>query len=123
MAQADYNRIWAHMFDYFTNTWGLNNLLWNMDWYHGGRWSGGDVSHLYVGSQYVDIVSVDSTSLDIRPEEYANILAFGKPIGVGQDGADSADPTYVDNVYPQITNIRANLPRITHHIQFEKDGW
>ena len=123
MAQADYNRIWRHMFEYFTYTWGLNNLLWNQDWYHAGRWSGGDVSHLYVGIDLVDIVSVDSTSVDITPGEYANLLAFGKPIGVGQDGADSSDPTFVDDVGPQIDNIRAHLPRITHHVQFEKDGW
>src|SRR5262249_27078636 len=84
MSQPDYVRIWRHMVDYFSNTWGLNNILYMQDFYYAGRW--GDIRGLYVGDDLVDLVGYDSMASpqELSASEYANLLSFGKPAGTSQ---------------------------------------
>jgi mannan endo-1,4-beta-mannosidase len=53
---ADFKTAWIQMYNYFTTTKGLNNLLWV---YSPNISSGPDESIYYPGDQYVDIVSLD----------------------------------------------------------------
>ncbi|GAA0404862.1 hypothetical protein Acor_23540 [Acrocarpospora corrugata] len=55
---AQYNRLWRYMYDYFTNTKGLNNLIW----LHG--YNGSPQSAFYPGKQYVDIGGADTYAGD-----------------------------------------------------------
>ncbi|WP_066367581.1 glycosyl hydrolase [Herbidospora mongoliensis] len=55
---AQYNRLWRYMYDYFTTTKGLNNLIW----LHG--YNGQPQSAFYPGKQYVDVGGADTYAGD-----------------------------------------------------------
>lgn len=53
-----YKQLWRHMYDYFTNTKGLDNLIW--------VWNGGiNDDSWYPGDEYVDIVGIDYYGNDL----------------------------------------------------------
>ncbi|MEO3756104.1 glycosyl hydrolase [Streptomyces sp. B6B3] len=55
---GQYNRLWQFMFDYFTDTKGLNNLVW----LHG--FNGEPDGAFYPGPQYTDITGADTYAGD-----------------------------------------------------------
>ena len=119
----NYTTLWRHMFDYFTNVRGLDNLLWayspmmNMS-----RWDYRATYH-YPGDQYVDLVGLDKY-MDIGEDplqlnrwgEYDDLLSTGKPIGLFEfgplpatgEGADTVKYDYAN----LIRDIRARYPKI-----------
>ncbi len=64
--------LWAHMYDYFTNTRGLNNLIWV------AGFSGEPSADWYPGSAYVDIAGPDTYVKDHG--NLANLFAAVKVI-------------------------------------------
>jgi mannan endo-1,4-beta-mannosidase len=78
---ADFVALWRHMFDYFTGTKGLHNLLW----VYAPDDGPGNVTAYYPGDSHVDIVGLDnynynSATLDLT--YYAAMTALGKPFGL-----------------------------------------
>ena len=65
MSREDYSRIWAHMVSYFSNTWGLDNILYLQSFYFASAgvfpYDLSPSSTLYAGDSNVDIVGVDHT--------------------------------------------------------------
>ncbi len=77
--------LWRHMFDYFTRTKKLNNLLW--------VYSAASSSHrnmsataYFPGSEYCDIVGLDCYSTDLVWDGYSEMVQLGKPFGVTELG-------------------------------------
>jgi mannan endo-1,4-beta-mannosidase len=108
--------VWTHMFDYFTNARGLNNLLWvysagNTDTYN-------PVDMCYPGDAYVDLVGIDvySDTLEIRGDGYNRLLALGKPFALTEFGPQARDGTY-DNM-TTINRIRESFPAIVYVLQW-----
>ena len=69
--------VWRHMFDYFSKTKGLNNLLWVYGPNHGQN-----TASYYAGEQYVDIVGLDAYTDYLDPQHvkgYAEVAALPKP--------------------------------------------
>lgn len=56
-------RVWRHMFEYFTKTKGLNNLLWVYGPNHGKH-----TAEYYDGDAYVDIVGLDAYTDFVDPK-------------------------------------------------------
>ena len=76
--------VWRHMFDYFTQAKGLNNLLWVYGPNHGQN-----TAKYYAGDRYVDIVGLDAYTDFIDPEHikgYAEVAALPKPLGFTEFG-------------------------------------
>jgi mannan endo-1,4-beta-mannosidase len=106
--------LWRHMFNYFTTTKGLHNLLWNYS-----PNIGANVTKYYPGDAYVDIVGLDGyyaepTSLNIP--EYASMLTYNKPLGFGEFGgipAGGGSQNVFDNAV-LINSIKANYPKMCY---------
>jgi len=127
MSRGDYSRIWAHMVDYFSNVWGLDNILYFQSWYFASPgvypYDLNPSSTLYAGDSNVDIVGVDHTE-DPRADyaaEYNNLLSLGKPFGIseGSDGDWSGSGNY--DMRRVIAHIKQRWPRCAFFIQFDND--
>ncbi|MFM7173945.1 MAG: glycosyl hydrolase, partial [Caldilinea sp.] len=87
---APYQALWRQMFDYFTDTRGLDNLLWVYS--ATGDEPGGTIpaaDFYYPGNAYVDVVgqSVYSGSLDqFHIYSYDRLLTLGKPVALAEFG-------------------------------------
>ena len=130
-----FTALWRHMFTYFTQTKGLNNLLWayspNYEW---DQWAP-DVLTFYPGDQYVDIVGIDKymnctngnaeNPIDLS-RSYDDLVNTGKPIGLLELGFIPASGACYDiNPYGYrwdylVRDIQARYPRI---VMFQAWEW
>ncbi len=105
-------RLWRHMFDYFTRTRGLDNLLWVYSPNHGPK-----TADYYPGDGYVDIVGLDAYTDQVDPEHirgYAEISGLPKPFGFTEYGPHGAENPPGDYDYRRfIAGIVAHFPRTT----------
>ena len=77
-------RVWRQMFDYFTKTKGLNNLLWVYSPNHGEK-----TAAYYAGDHYVDIVGLDAYTDFVDPQHirgYDAVAKLPKPFGFTEFG-------------------------------------
>jgi len=122
LGQEGYRRVWAHMVDYFSNTWGLDNILYFQSWYPvegtGRKYAGGDV---------VDIVGMDDIPTNI-PEGtttartqalWDSLRAFGKPIAVSEGWVPERTTPGSFDTRTIIEGIKRSTPRITFFVQFD----
>ncbi len=86
--------LYRQLFDYFTNHWKLNNILWA--WTPDKPWPG--ISNFYPGSGYVDILGADiypmrDTSVIYRQSWYDSmkVIADGKPLALTENSAALTD--------------------------------
>ena len=79
--------LWRDMFDYFTYTKQLDNLLW----VYAANWDYGaipSVDHFYPGDDVVDVTGLDiyQNGLDIPLSNYQTMVALGKPFAITEFG-------------------------------------
>jgi mannan endo-1,4-beta-mannosidase len=77
-------QVWRHMFDYFTKTKGLDNLLWVYSPNHGDK-----TAAYYTGDKFVDIVGLDAYTDLVDLEHikgYAEVAKLPKPFGFTEFG-------------------------------------
>jgi mannan endo-1,4-beta-mannosidase len=77
-------QLWQRMFDYFTKTKGLDNLLWVYSPNHGTK-----TAAYYPGDHYVDLVGLDAYTDFIDTNHikgYAEVARLGKPFGFTEFG-------------------------------------
>ena len=77
-------QVWRQMFDYFTRTKKLDNLLWVYAPNHGGR-----TAEYYPGDGYVDVVGVDAYTDFVDPQHIQgtpDLLALPKPFAFTEFG-------------------------------------
>ena len=77
----EFKALWRHMFNYFTTTKGLDNLLW----VYAPDDSRTNVTGYYPGDDYVDIIGLDNynynaPTLDLS--SYNSITSINKPFGL-----------------------------------------
>jgi mannan endo-1,4-beta-mannosidase len=86
-----FKRLWIMMYDYFTNTHKLNNLIWVWD-ANAPRQIPNDEAWaydlFYPGNEYVDILAADVYRNDYKKSHYDQLIALGKgkPIALGEVG-------------------------------------
>ncbi len=103
-------RLWRQMFDYFTHTKGLNNLLWVY-----GPNQGTNSALYYAGDQYVDLVGLDAYTDFVDQKHikgYAQLAALPKPFGFTEFGPHGAKDPPGDYDYTRfLAGIRSDFPK------------
>jgi beta-mannanase len=127
--RAKFITLWRYVFDYFTYTKGLNNLLWvyapnaEHDWTE-------DAEYYYPGDSYVDIVGLDEYpwdgSLSRLPDQgYPELVALGKPFAITEFGPyggaeqPSPDSYEYDDL---IAHIKTYVPQTVYFLSWF-GGW
>ncbi len=109
---AVFIRVWREMFDYFTKTKGLDNLLWVYSPNHGQK-----TADYYAGDEYVDIVGLDAYTDHIDPEHirgYDAVARLPKPFGFTEFGPHGAENPPGDYDYRRfLAGVKAHFPRTT----------
>jgi len=110
---ADFIQFWQFMFNYFTVTKGLNNLLWAY-----GPAIGSNTATYYPGSNFVDLVGFSAYGNAIDPVDFAGypaLVALGKPFGFCEFGPGSPNTPPTGNFdYSQfIAGVKASFPLTT----------
>ncbi len=119
---AEETALWKHMFNYFTQTRGLNNLLWVYSVLPVTSKGIRPVDFGYPGAQYVDVVGLDVYQSDPKIDsEYKKLLSLGKPMGLTEFGP-STSTAYSYDYSRLISKIRSNYPRLTF-FQAWNDVW
>lgn len=107
--QESFKRVWRHMFNYFTETKKLNNLLWAYGPNHGKN-----TAAFYPGDEYVDIIGLDAYTDDIDPEHirgYPEIVKIKKPFGFTEYGPHGSSNPPGDYDYRSfIEGIKKHFP-------------
>jgi mannan endo-1,4-beta-mannosidase len=103
-------RLWRQMFDYYTKTKGLDNLLWVYGPNHGTN----TVAY-YPGNRYVDLVGLDAYTDFVDTNHilgYAEIARLPKPFGFTEFGPHSPENPPGDYDYRRfLAGVRTNFPR------------
>ena len=97
---AAFQKVWRHMFDYFTKTKGLDNLLWVYGPNHGEK-----VAAYYPGDRFVDVVGLDAYTDFVDPAHirgYREVAAIPKPFGFTEFGPHGSSSPPGDYDYPRL---------------------
>ncbi len=109
---AAFIKLWRHMFDYFTTTKKLDNLLWVYGPNHGSK-----TAAYYAGDRYVDIVGLDAYTDFVDPAHikgYDEVIALGKPFAFTEFGPHGSQNPPGDYDYRRfIDGITKNFPKTT----------
>lgn len=118
---AQFAAVWQHMFNYFTLTKQLNNLLWV--YAPSARESGvanpnfKHETYYYPGSAFVDIVGLDVYNDTLDIPNFAAVKALGKPVAIAEFGPkkiNGALPPFVYDYTMLINQIRTKHPEIVY---------
>jgi mannan endo-1,4-beta-mannosidase len=103
-------KVWRHMFDYFTKTKGLDNLLWVYAPNHGQN-----TAKYYAGDRYVDLVGLDAYTDFVDKQHikgYDEVAALPKPFGFTEYGPHGSQNPPGDFDYRRfLEGIRRDFPK------------
>src|SRR5580765_3380632 len=103
-------KVWRHMFDYFSKTKRLDNLLWVYGPNHGQK-----TAAYCAGDHYVDIVGLDAYTDFIDPAHitgYQEVAAFPKPFGFSEFGPHGSENPPGDYDYLRfVDGVQKNFPK------------
>jgi mannan endo-1,4-beta-mannosidase len=112
---ADFIAVWHHLFDYFTKTKKLHNLIWAYGPNHGQR-----TADYYPGDGYADLIGLDAYTDHITPgriKGFDAMAAITKPIGFTEYGPHGASKPPGDYDYRRLLDgIEKNFPRLRHFL-------
>ncbi len=102
-------KLWRQMFDYFTHTKGLNNLLWVY-----APNQAPNTALYYPSDQYVDLVGLDAYTDYVDQKHikgYAALAALPKPFGFAEFGPHDASNPPGDYDYTRfLAGVRSEFP-------------
>ena len=115
---ADLIKAWQHMFNYFTQTKGLHNLIWVY-----GPNKGEHLADYYPGDRYVDLIGLDAYTDHVDAEHikgYADLAAVNKPFGFTEYGPHGASNPPGDFDYRRfLTGIEKDFPRTRFFLSWD----
>lgn len=108
--------VWRHMFDYFTHTKKLHNLIWAYSPNHGQK----PADLYYPGDAYTDLVGLDAYTDHINPKKivgFDRYASIRKPIGLTEFGPHGASNPPADYDYRRLLDgIQKNFPQLRHFL-------
>jgi mannan endo-1,4-beta-mannosidase len=114
-------KVWKQMFDYYTNTKKLNNLLWVY-----GPNSGSNAADYYPGDAYADITGLDAYTSNITTagiSGYPSMVNLGKPFGFTEYGPENAsNPSGNFDYRILINGLKENFPKACFFMSWN-DNW
>jgi mannan endo-1,4-beta-mannosidase len=113
---SDFQTLWRYLFDYFTQTKNLHNLLWVFSPTAKPTGSGmHDELYYYPGDNYVDIVAVDIYRDTLDLVNYASLVATGKPLAIAEFGPHDSSPIQGSYDYTILINqIKNKYPEFRY---------
>jgi mannan endo-1,4-beta-mannosidase len=103
-------RLWRQMFDYFTKTKGLDNLLWVYSPNHGPN-----TAAYYPGDSYVDLIGLDAYTdfVDaVHIKGYPELARISKPFGFTEFGPHAPSNPPGDYDYLRfLSGLQKDFPR------------
>ena len=109
--------VWRHMFDYYSNTKGLDNLLWVY-----GPNKGEKAAAYYAGDDFVDLVGLDAYTDFLDPEHiqgYAEVAALNKPFGFSEYGPHASSNPPGDYDYRKfLEGVKKNFPKTCYFMSW-----
>jgi mannan endo-1,4-beta-mannosidase len=103
-------RVWRHMFDYFSNAKGLDNLLWVYGPNHGAN-----TAKYYAGDRYVDLVGLDAYTDFVDRAHirgYDEVAVLPKPFGFTEYGPHGSENPPGDYDYRRfLAGVQRDFPR------------
>jgi mannan endo-1,4-beta-mannosidase len=116
-----FTEVWKQMFNYFTNTKHLNNLLWVY-----GPNSGTNAANFYPGDEYVDITGLDAYTSTISGagiSGYPAMVNLGKPFGFTEFGPENAsNPSGTFDYRIFINGVKKYFPKACFFMTWN-DNW
>jgi mannan endo-1,4-beta-mannosidase len=113
----DFVRFWRYMFDYFTVTKKLNNLLWVYSPNIEVKDTEAGIAAYYPGDGYVDLVGFDAYGDHVDRlhfRGYSQLVALRKPFLFGEYGPHGpSKPPGTADCSNLIKGIKAHFPRTT----------
>ena len=109
--------VWRHMHDYFSNTKGLDNLLWIYNVTPKGSGAIPSETSLYPGDAYVDVLSFDiyATAFDSATVAAYNALkALGKPVALAEFGPTNRQWAGTFDYTLLLAEIRSKTPDLVY---------
>jgi mannan endo-1,4-beta-mannosidase len=102
--------LWRQMFDYFSQTKGLDNLLWVYAPNHGDK-----TAAYYPGDHYVDLVGLDAYTDYVDPKHikgYPQVARIDKPFGFTEYGPHGAQNPPGDYDYRRfLDGVKRSFPK------------
>lgn len=118
---ADFIAVWRHMFDYFTQTKQLHNLIWAYGPNHGKN-----TAAYYPGDAYTDLTGLDAYTDHVDPGHirgYPEVGAINKPFGFTEFGPHGASNPPGDFDFRRLlAGIEKNFPSARHFLVWD-DKW
>lgn len=103
-------QLWRQMFDYFTKTKALDNLIWVYAPNHGTN-----TAVYYPGDRYVDLAGLDAYTDFVDPDHilgYPEVAAIEKPFGFTEFGPHGPSDPPGDYDYRRfLEGVKKNFPR------------
>jgi len=111
-------KVWRHMFDYFTKTKGLDNLLWVYSPNHGDK-----TAAYYAGDHYVDVVGLDAYT-DFADtghiKGYSEVASIEKPFGFTEYGPHGAHNPPGDYDYRRfLDGVKKGFPKAVFFMSWD----
>ena len=118
-SDADFVLVWQHMFNYFTNTKGLHNLIWAYCPDNGASVT--TSVNKYPGNSYVDVIAPDRYTSGTNSPSTAHYTEFtqsgyGKVFGWGEAGTKAAGGAVDNRKY--INEIMSIFPKTAFYMQW-----
>ncbi len=111
-------KVWRHMFDYFSQTKGLDNLLWVYSPNHGEK-----TAAYYAGDHYVDLVGLDAYTDFVDAghiKGYADVAEISKPFGFTEYGPHGSQNPPGDYDYPRfLEGAKKGFPRTVFFMSWD----
>jgi uncharacterized protein (DUF1684 family) len=115
---AIFIKAWRQMFDYFTQTKGLHNLIWVYSPNYGQR-----SADYYAGDAYVDLVGLDAYTDNVDQTHitgYPEVSAFHKPFGFTEYGPHgAADPPGDYDFRRFLAGLAGNFPQTRFFLSWD----
>lgn len=120
---SPYVAVWRDMFDYFTQTKGLHNLLWvyspSATWFDPTQLVVKSVEWAYPSDAYVDIVAGTSYNDKLEISDYASYLKFGKVLGMAELGPTLGGELARNGAFDnrlRVTRLQKDYPAIAYWV-------
>jgi mannan endo-1,4-beta-mannosidase len=118
-----YVALWREMFQYFTETKGLHNLLWvyspSTTYFDLTQTVVKSSEWPYPGDAYVDIVAGTAYNDGLEIGDYSTYLKFGKVLGMGEFGSTLGAQPARDGTFDQrlrLTRIQKDYPAMAYWV-------